>query len=422
MLGAQRRGGFCPRPAPLNSLACATPTPGGRVAKLGAMTKPAQPKLIEIFRAGRHTDTNGQVVEITRDDIVQMAANYSPEKGEAPFVVGHPKLNHPAYGWVKSLKAEGDLLLAEHHQVDTAFAAEVNAGRLKKKSASLFPPTHPNNPVPGQWYLRHVGFLGAAPQAVTGLRDYTFAADDADTVEFGIEDRPWWAFGVLGRLLRRQREKIIETEGVETADQVIPSWEIESIEEAARPASEAATHRAFAADVDVPAQEDVPADQATADLAARDAALTARERDLQAREDRLKEEADRAARTDAAEFASGLVKAGKVLPGNRAAVVELLMVTAGIPQPLTFAAAEGGAEETKPAHQVLREFLESQPAVISFSERSGRTDSDATTVSFAAPPGSQADPSQLELHARAKAHHAAHPELTFLQAVRAVGG
>lgn len=76
---------------------------------------------------------------------------------------------------MRSLAAGDDGLNAEPHQVDPEFAEMVNAGRFKKISASFYTPDAPNNPVPGVYYLRHVGFLGAQPPAVKGLKQAEFA-------------------------------------------------------------------------------------------------------------------------------------------------------------------------------------------------------------------------------------------------------
>ncbi len=50
----------------------------------------------------------------------------------------------------------------------------VKAGRFKSRSASFYHPDNPNNPKPGVYYLRHVGFLGAQPPAVKGLKAVEF--------------------------------------------------------------------------------------------------------------------------------------------------------------------------------------------------------------------------------------------------------
>ena len=138
------------------------------------------PDGIEIFRAGRHIDDAGVVHQFSEADLAGMAASYNPALREAPLTVGHPKDNLPAYGWVKGVvRNEAGALAIQAHQVEPQFAEMVQAGRFKKRSASFYPPQAPNNPVPGQWYLRHVAFLGAQPPAVAGLKDIAFAEGDA---------------------------------------------------------------------------------------------------------------------------------------------------------------------------------------------------------------------------------------------------
>lgn len=138
------------------------------------------PDQIEIFRAGRQVDDAGNAHVFSEADVAAIAAAYDPALREAPLTVGHPASNLPAYGWVKGLSAQGATLTMNPHQVEDKFAEMVQAGRFKKRSASFYPPAHPGNPAPGQWYLRHVAFLGAQPPAVAGLKDIQFAEGDAE--------------------------------------------------------------------------------------------------------------------------------------------------------------------------------------------------------------------------------------------------
>lgn len=132
-------------------------------------------QLIEIFRTGRHISDAGETLVFLASDIVEIANGYAPHLREAPLTVGHPADNLPAYGWVDSLVASADgRLLMKAHKVQPAFSEAVRAGRFRKRSASFYPPRHPNNPTPGRWYLRHVAFLGAQQPAVAGLRDISF--------------------------------------------------------------------------------------------------------------------------------------------------------------------------------------------------------------------------------------------------------
>lgn len=141
---------------------------------------------IHILRPGTYTDVKGTTVSFAAADLAATAAAYDPAVHEAPLVVGHPSLTAPAYGWTKTVEAAPDGLWVEADQVNPEFAQLVRDGAFKKVSASFFGPTAAGNPKPGTWYLRHVGFLGAAAPAVAGLAPVQFASPPAEvvTVEF----------------------------------------------------------------------------------------------------------------------------------------------------------------------------------------------------------------------------------------------
>lgn len=139
----------------------------------------------EVFMAGTRADNSGKTVTITPDDVANIASSYHPNFHEAPIVIGHPKDNAPAYGWVKSLSAKDGKLFAEFGEMDDDFVELIKSGRYKKVSASFYPPKHPSNPKPDNWYLRHIGFLGAVPPAVKGLSAISFNDDADDVVCFG---------------------------------------------------------------------------------------------------------------------------------------------------------------------------------------------------------------------------------------------
>ena len=132
----------------------------------------------EIFKPGTHIAMSGAEISFTEADLIASAAAYNPELHEAPLVIGHPADNAPAWGWTKALSFADSRLLADADQIDVAFAEGVNSGKYKKRSASFYPPDHAANPVPGVYYLRHIGFLGAQPPAVKGLKDVNFAEED----------------------------------------------------------------------------------------------------------------------------------------------------------------------------------------------------------------------------------------------------
>lgn len=133
----------------------------------------------EILKTGKFISSNGVEKEFNLSDLEKIAAEYNPAVSEAPIVIGHPKTNDPAYGWIDSLKVSGDRLLASAKQIVPEFLESLKNGLFKKRSVSLTP----------DGYLRHVGFLGAELPAVKGLADISFSDDRSadESFEFSEE-------------------------------------------------------------------------------------------------------------------------------------------------------------------------------------------------------------------------------------------
>lgn len=175
---------------------------------------------IEIFRGGRQKDALGK--EHDGDALIEKAvASFDPSFHEPPAVVGHPKGDMPAYGWVEALRVEavagGKRLYAKFRQVVPEFAEAVEAGRFKKRSAAFYPDGR----------LRHVGFLGAMPPAVKGLADIPFTEGE-EVIEFYDP-----AMSTAARLFARLRDYLIERDGTEKADQVLSAWDVDYLKEQA---------------------------------------------------------------------------------------------------------------------------------------------------------------------------------------------
>jgi hypothetical protein len=335
-------------------------------------------KQLHIFRAGIHQPMQGGALEFREADLAATAAAYDPAFGEAPIVVGHPKLDAPAYGWVRALRAEGGDLVAEPHQVEPAFAEMVQAGRFKKISASFYTPNHPSNPKPGAFYLKHVGFLGAAAPAVKGLRDVAFAADEADvvTLEFaadGAAYSPWrmsMMLSDIGGLFRGLRDWIVAKDGLEVADKILPSQPVQRMtDELAR--LEGQQEGARAAAIPPPAfaedqkQETVTVPTEKTDDADRIAALEARERDLQAREAAFAE-ADAARRAaEMAAFTEKLVTEARIPQG---VVPRILAFAASLPTVGEVSFTEGDATVKEAPLDAFRAVLAALPARVEFGE------------------------------------------------------
>lgn len=336
------------------------------------MTAP-QPIQIKIARPGTFTSVEGKDVTFTRRDFEDAIEAYDPKSDPAPLVIGHPRLEDPAYGWVERLKFIGDDLAVEAGDVEPAFAEAVNAGRYRKVSAQWYLPTHPHNPRPGRLSLKHVGFLGAAAPGVKGLGTVSFSeGDDAHDV----------------------------------VDTVTPKKEAQM------------------ADTPNTDQNDALA-QREADLNAREAAIGQRETNVQTREQEAERRAQEATHAGSVSFAEAQVAAGRLAPAGRDLVVGLLDTLAGAEPPSTALASFGEGEARLEPAAAFRKLFEGARPVVSFGEAApaeGGDEDAAATASFAAPPGYSADPKSLAIHNKALALQAANSGLSYTDAVRQAQG
>lgn len=128
---------------------------------------------LDIFRAGNYGEKGAFTVPM----LAALAASYDPAVQEAPVVIGHPKLDAPAFGWVKKLRMEGDTLQAQLGEVDPDFESKLQAGKFKKRSVAFIRNGDALK-------LRHLGWLGAMPPHVENLRDAQFSSEQFEEVDF----------------------------------------------------------------------------------------------------------------------------------------------------------------------------------------------------------------------------------------------
>lgn len=334
-------------------------------------------KAFQIFKPGRHTASSGVTLDFSEDSLKTAVAAYDPALHEAPIVVGHPKDNGPAYGWIKSLSFdESGAIVAEPDQLDPAFSEMVESGRFKKRSASWYLPDAPNNPKPGSLYLRHVGFLGAQPPAVKGLKEISFNEDEG-IVEFVDSSR--YAWGSVAAMMRGLREWLIGEKGLETADKLIPNFYLSDVEAAAKAATEDATVAALpsfseedpmtieelkAQVAALTAERDAAKAEAAkaADFAEREGTLAAREAAVAAAEAKA-ERATIEARVDA------IVAAGKMLPAQKKAAIDFAVSLGAGEAVIDFGEGEK-AEKLTQREAYLRQ-LEAAPKLVEFGELAG---------------------------------------------------
>ncbi len=322
---------------------------------------------IHIFRPGRHTSMQGATIDFGESDLIATAKAYDPTRHEAPLVIGHPRADAPAWGWVGGLTADEGGLFATPRQLDPAFAEMVRAGRFKKVSASFYTPDSPHNPVPGVYYLRHVGFLGAQPPAVKGLAPVPVNFAEGDTeegcVSFDFAESPGllrW----LADLFRGLREYVVEKDGTEMADRAIPSYAVSGLQEmAAASAAQAAEIPAFAENLTPPKEKSMQK-QETSPAGNIDFAET------KARADELELKVAYLTGIARKERASRVVdKAladGRLTPAQSVGLADFM---AGLDEEGTFDFAEDGGKTTSMSPAAfMAAFLERLPKQVDFSE------------------------------------------------------
>lgn len=316
-------------------------------------------KPIRLFRTGTFTSVEGVEVSFGASDLASIAASYDAAANPAPFVIGHPKLNDPAYGWVDHLEVEGEELLAypDPDRTEPSFAEAVKAGRYAKVSAQFYPPNNPHNPTPGQYYLKHVGFLGAHAPGVKGLGIVSFADGDA------------------GDLVTLEQEKAMPPTD-ENKDQ-------------------------------------------EASFAEREQKLTDRETAIKAREDAAEKKAKEDRHNANVSFAESLFDAAKIKPAGKPLLIGVLDEL-GNASADTVSFGEAGDMAPRDA---LIKLLEGAQPLVSLGEAAADDGkSTDKLVSFAAPAGYDVDPARAAIFQKAKALQAENPKLDWMEAVRAAGG
>ncbi|EDQ5101740.1 peptidase [Salmonella enterica subsp. enterica serovar Saintpaul] len=345
------------------------------------MTTSTAKATLAVFAPGTHTAMDGRTITFTPEDCIDLANSYDPSVSEAPFVIGHPSLTAPAYGWAERLEYRDGIVYAAPRQVNPAFAEAFNAGSYKKRSLSIYQPDSPGNPKPGHFYARHVGFLGAVPPGVKGLPDAQFAEASGDNgpLEFAL---PWEADN-LASLFQSIRDWVIQETTIEQADSIIPQWRIQSILDSATDECKSISPLAYAEETNVDPNKKTSS--MAADFTEREAALAVREARLAAEEEVARTRQLEEKRTATVAFADGLVKGGSILPRQKTAIVEVLMNLSQ--EPLSF--SEGETTISQSPEALLREILSTKPAVVNFSEKTGTADApvdfaDASALATAA--------------------------------------
>ena len=285
---------------------------------------------IDVCRVGTWRDSANRDVVITEATLDGIVAAYD-SADPAPVVVGHPATDAPAYGWVAALRRTGDRLQAKLRDIAPAFRQAVEGGHYAGRSIAT-----------NRAGLRHLAFLGGRQPAVPGLAPTQFSGGEAEQeIAFAVtsggelaEPRYAMGFRAMADLARAMRDRLIETDGMETADRVFPSWQIDQIE---RAASE--DDGMFAGPAPSP----------------RDRELAKRERAVDLSERRIQ----------AGEALEAHIRAGRVLPAERDLVVALAAELERAGGTLEFASA--GETRTEAPATAFQRFLAGLPVRVNYT-------------------------------------------------------
>lgn len=318
------------------------------------------PEWIEIFAAGSWTDSQGRTDEWTIDDLQEMVESYDPAN-PAPIVIGHPETDSPAYGWIESLKVEGEKLLAKPMQLVEEFVDWVKRGLYKKISVRINP----------DMTLGHVGFLGGTAPAVKGLKPVQFKNEKAGWVfekETSLSlgdstspsnrddlDNSKKGGNTMYEWLTKMKEAIGLAEKQMTPD---PSVKFTEADVTAR----------------VKETEEKIRKEAEATFAEAQKRIEAEKKEKEAAQAKLKEIEDTKRKEDIASFNEALCKEGKLTPALRK-IIEPVMIAVSNPTqpPLNLRGGEEGLIEfaegvKKSALDGIKDFLTELPKVVTFKE------------------------------------------------------
>lgn len=375
---------------------------------------------IKILRPGSFTSVEGTKVSFTVADLAQIAASYKPDADPAPIVVGHPKMADPAFGWVGSLELQGDVLVAKPSEIAPSLAEAVKAGHYRKISAQLYQPGDANSPDPSGWYLRHVGFLGAAAPAIKGLGQVSLG-DGAGAITISLAETDL-ARALNAAIDRRDAPraetiaKMAEAAGIDpgTVNEILNG-------DIATPPDRRL--RGFARVLGLsfdtlksltPKSEISMSEGSTISLSEHESALAKKDAELQAAREEAAKVRREAMHSAHVSFVEVATKAGRVAPAAAATLVGLLDALAPL-EPVSFAEGEKAVSPV----DALKALIESATPLISFGE-AAPADKKApgkAPVSFAAPAGYDVEPAAAALHARAKTIQAENPKLDWFAAV-----
>lgn len=369
--------------------------------------------IIEVFQAGQIPELNEAVMR-------EVVDGYDADTYQAPLVLGHPESNQPAYGWVKQVFTKGKRMFAEVAEVDETVTDLVRKGLYKNVSVSFYKPTAAESPQPGKWSLRHVGLLGATPPAIKGMDRLKLAElklneteEEILTVDMNEDEKS--LVRQICKALGLANDDKTDLDDATLFRRLMDAWKKKAPGDLAdRIAQMDATRKAkwilhsmadfmdmqFDDVLSLLKQDSQTDPNKEANMSEEDKAkLDA----LQKENAELKKAQAEAGRAAIENYAEEQAKAGKVLPKDKAALVEVLTTLSEREDGGVVSLAEG--EDKIDLADWLKKQIEGQKPVIDYSERAGAGDEHRERVVQAgrmnAPDNLPVDQGRMALHQEA---------------------
>ena len=265
-------------------------------------------------------------------------------------------------------------------------------------------------------------FLGAMPPAVKGLEAIAFA--DADNaIEFSMTDSQRWATASglesVGRMMRRVRDWLIDDKGLETADRILPDYEIENIQGSGDRVrrSNDKVHNNFSNHNNEDITVDKEFTKADVDAAVETAINNEKDKSEKIERDLRYS----AALTDATAKITTLVAEGKLLPAQTPGLAEFIAgLSSADDSAFEFAASgEGNPALKKTPAQFMADFLAAQGKQIKLGKDNSEDPDAQSEHGYNAPPGCSYNDDRAKLDQKARDYQAQH-KCDYITAVTAV--
>lgn len=375
---------------------------------------------IPFLKPGKFTAVNGKEVTITKenlDEIIEATKSFAYQDDSFPLVIGHPKLDSPAYGWIKKdqvINENGVLVaLAADEDINEGFLETVKKKLFKNVSVKL----RKDNSI------AHIGFLGAKAPAVTGLPSIAFAEDpESVELEFSEYEVSSWPFRSISRLFRNIKNYLIEKEGIEKANMLLNEYEIDEAGQAPR-VYEKEPQRVFSETEIDPLKNNEGDDpvkiiELETQLAEKDTALLDAQRKLKEFEDKQAADALAAKKNEFVAFCESDDIKVKIKDGEKDSIVETLLALNSVE---AFEFGEGDDKQTVSPVDVVKNLIARLPNVVPAAATATTQNAadDNSSVEFAEFADKNVDAERLELHKKAVAIQKAE-SITYAEALKKV--